>query len=44
MKKNEIFNILRKPNANEDWLDVQARALCQATKLICKLMIKEQQL
>ena len=27
----------RRPNANEEWLDVQARALFQASRMICRL-------
>jgi hypothetical protein len=27
----------RKPNANEEWLDAQARALSQAAHMICRL-------
>lgn len=30
----------RRPNRREDWLDVQARALCQASKLVTYLYIK----
>ncbi len=28
----------RKPNANEEWLDVQARALCQAARLVIDIV------
>lgn len=30
-------NGARRPNSREDWLDVQARALYQACKMVCRL-------
>ena len=35
LKKTDNGN--RKPNASEEWLDTQARALYQAAEIVCKL-------
>ena len=32
----KTWNGMRKPNAREEWLDVQARALYQAAELVCR--------